>query len=298
MTTDKIRIFTRPTGLHSRAMVRVADALERYAPSNFTFSGSPSANYSDLVVLHAIGSDAIEAAASCKARGQKYVLIQYCLQTSGATVEEWVPCWRDAALVWSYYDLAMMTEHVADEQFYHSPLGVTTDFYEDDTPKEPLVITIGYVNGPGAEEIEAVWDAADKAGIQFFHIGPRNVSGASRVPNASQVAEGITEEVLIQLYRRATWVAGLRHVEGFELPALEGYMCGAVPIMFEQPVIRQWYGEAPYYVSEDWRADTVTKFLAEKFRYPAVRSSLPEPHTIYLWKSIIRDFYAALEGAL
>lgn len=301
------RIYTRPTGLHSRAMTRVSDALERYAPEGFTIAGSPSPNYADIVVLHVIGRDAIEVARACRERGQRYVIVQYCLKTTGASIDEWLPAWEGAELVWSYYDLidpdcSMSSAAFREKRnFYYSPLGVTSDFYEDDTPKEPLVLTTGYVNGPGAEVIEAVWNAADNAGINFFHIGPRNVVGASRVPSAEQCAEGISESELIKLYRRATWVAALRHVEGFELPALEGCMCGAVPIMFDQPAIKRWYGDAPYYVPDvGWLHDSIRSFLAKKFSHPEppLREALAEAHTSYLWKNIVAGFYSALASAV
>ena len=51
-----MKVFVTPTGLHSYAMVRVANALARYAPPHVQIVTDRQA--ADCAVLHVIGPDA------------------------------------------------------------------------------------------------------------------------------------------------------------------------------------------------------------------------------------------------
>src|ERR1700722_15236670 len=101
-----LRVDVQPTGLHSRAMVRIADALTRYAPPEVEIVNLDS---SDLSVLYVIGPDAIDYCAEMQARGHRYAIVQCCLRTAGLSRENahlWCQLWQGAAAVWSYYDIS------------------------------------------------------------------------------------------------------------------------------------------------------------------------------------------------
>lgn len=243
------RIFLEPVGLHSRAMVRIKDALRENLPKDFSVESEEDS--ADLVVIYVIGENQRARGLRALARGADYAVVQCCLRTAGLSdLEEWHDFWDGAAAVWSYYDLNLFAGY--DGDFLYAPLGLDEPFRGQPfkgIQREPLVVTSGYVCGPGAEAIEEVWAAASAAGIKAVHFGPGTVDGMEQ-PDEWESLTGISDEELAALYSRASWVSGLRYVEGFELPAAEGLACGARPILFDQPATRRWYGRHAVYVPE------------------------------------------------
>jgi hypothetical protein len=285
-----VKVFLRPVGLHSRAMVRVADALAKLAPPDVQVVAR--AEDADVVLLHVIADDAMVAARRWRENGQRYAVAQYCLETTGAPdPAAWADFWRDAELVWSYYDLPL------GEGYFSSPLGVDDVFRElaPPRPRERLVLTTGYVAGPGAEAIEEVWRAAEQLGYQAIHIGPRKVSGMRHQPAGWYALEGIPDERLADLYRRAEWVAALRHVEGFELPAAEGLVCGARPIAFDQPAMRRWYGGQAVLLPE-CSGDDLVRLLVETMSesMPITEWERQSALERFDWSSIATGFWQRL----
>jgi glycosyltransferase involved in cell wall biosynthesis len=299
-----IRAYVQPTGLHSRAMIRVADALARYAPTGVEIAPDPSPSECDLIILHVIGSDAITAAERVASCGQRYAVIQYCLVTAGysnATAVDWVYMWQNAACVWSYYDLS---RSFLSETFelYYAPLGLDDAFlartYSLNPRLDPLVLTSGYVSGPGAESIAEVWAAAERLGINAIHIGPSTIEGMSDYPLTWVSRHQISDSELAELYRRASWVAALRHVEGFELPAAEGLACGARPIVFDQPAMRHWYGNHALYVKDQSGPALVNELVAVMSRPPDPVTDEERAKVIHRfnWERVCTGFWQRVLG--
>jgi glycosyltransferase involved in cell wall biosynthesis len=297
-----MKIYVSPTGLHSRAMTRVANALTRYAPPTVSIVSRPED--CDLQVLHVINRDAIPYARNLTNANKKYAVIQYCLRTSGADLGEWSPTWANARLVWSYYDLRDMCGLYGVEAppgkrlaFYHAPLGVDDVFRAPFDPlatREPLVVTTGYVTGPCAEPIEEVWRAARLAKLKTFHVGPRNVQNATIEPD--EAVEGVSDAVLAGLYRSARWVSALRYVEGFELPGLEGAMCGARPIVFNQPSMRYWYAGLAYRIPE-YGSENLIENLTRIFQdesSPISQRDVSDAARRFNWQMICAGFWDRL----
>src|SRR6187431_1928603 len=96
-----------PDGL-SRAMGRVAKALREYAPPGIQVVATE--NVADIVILHVVGyPDTLEAVERLRDEGKAYGLIQYCLRsTQRPDTGSWLELWKDAEIVWSYYDLEGM----------------------------------------------------------------------------------------------------------------------------------------------------------------------------------------------
>lgn len=293
-----LKVYLSPTGTHSRAMTRIANALTQHAPAGV----KPVRRQSDadLVLLHVINQDAIPYAQSLTARGQKYAVVQCCLQTAGLSQEsDWHEFWRQSVVVWSYYYLAdyARTEHATN--YYHAPLGIDPVFHQH-TPLGSLhrllrgtVLTTGYVTGPGAEAIQEVWQAADRLGLNCVHIGPSSVSGMTYKPFHWQSYKDISDEALSTLLRRVSWVASLRHVEGFELPAAEGLACGARPVLFDQSDLRCWYGEHAEYVPECAGEELVGR-LIEVFNRaprPVTESERQSVMQRFDWRRIAEGFW-------
>jgi hypothetical protein len=304
-----MRVFLNPTGIFSRAMVRVANNLANYAPSSISISGSPSHLYTDLQILHVIGYDAIEYAKNLLSRGQKYAVIQYCLNPlNESPILEWFDLWRNAQLVWSYYDLNKFQLRV-DFNFYHAPLGIDQVFIDQseritlnqgvlNQSNRDSILTSGYVSSPAGEAIEEVWRAAKYCNIPVIHLGPKQVEGIpdSLISSYPTFKHEISDEELSYLYSRSLYVSGLRHVEGFELPALEGLICGARPVLFDHECYRHWYRNRAIYIP-DCSGERLVDYLVNIFKgrpHEVTEATRLELIRKFSWKAICEGFWNSL----
>lgn len=324
----KVKMFVEPTGLYSRAMTRVANAIKKHAPAHIVFVDR--AEDADVQVLHVI--DWCDEFLNWP---RPYIAIQYCLEsTSQRSAAKWDKFWSKAQLVWSYYDLAGYLSHAYREsghsdtdsnRLFHAPLGADEIFrsnaqqllHNSATGVKPfasesrnLIVTSGYVSGPCAEAIEEVWNAAERTGWAGLHIGPPVVEGMRRrsMPADWHSVEGCTDTELAAYYRRAYFVSGLRYGEGFELPAVEGVLCGALPLVFGQRSQLRWFSGICGFMPERLVGRRLANQLEELFsttKYEdqflrATRDCLPAgSHGVsvalarFNWASIIPDMFEA-----
>jgi len=256
----KVCVRAIPSTL-SKGIQRVALALERYAPEGVTIVQEPKD--ADLWVLHVIGHGSMEEVPQYQG---KIAMVQYCLLTTeDSRPEAWLPYWQRAEAVWSYYDLIQYafdrgTPLPVDVNFYHAPLGVDSSVFQPSVPvrKRFVIGTSGYV--ADTECAGECAQAAFAAERMVFHLGPNLNLGKNAV-----YAKDLSDEDVAEFWSQCSYVAGLRRIEGFELPVLEGLACGARPICFDAPHYRQWFGEHAEYIQEGSKED-VTAQLTDIFR--------------------------------
>lgn len=289
-----MRVFLSPVGLYSRAMLRIAAALAKYAPEYVTIVDSEDS--ADLIVMYVIGLDYIGRASELIRRGKSYCAVQCCVRTTELTAEhEWWEFWEQAELVWSYLKLEQSPDGF---NFMYAPLGLDDAFVEQPLitpPRRNLIATSGYVTGTSAESIAEVWEVANRLNIEAVHVGPPTVEGMKQPRNWRAVQP--TDAELAKLYRMARWVSGLRRKEGFELPAAEGAACGAIPICFSQPSQIEWFGGIARFVGDcggeelvEQLCDTLTHSL------PARESMVMEARRRFNWERICTEFWRRLEA--
>lgn len=267
-----MRAYVAASPKLSAAMRRVAEALARFRPAGVDLV--PTELEADLVVLHVIGYPETETAvAELLEREQRYAVMQYCLRsTQRPNTRAWLEIWRRAACVWSYYDLAGelaadglpapgtpitgngpgdLEQYVVDqaaERFYIAPLGADPEIFMPlPTVGERYgILTSGYV--AESECVAECTEAAARAGRRVFHLGPRLEChrGAEHVDGGL----GISDVELARAYSRSDFVAGMRRCEGFEMPAAEGLLCGARPLMLDRPHYRRWFEPWAVFVPE------------------------------------------------
>jgi hypothetical protein len=249
-----VNVYLRPRPGIGLGIQRVARALAIHAPDPITIV--ESRDEADLEILHVIGRGCVPAEPTFD---RPVAMIQYCFRTSETpTAAAWLPYWLSAQLVWSYYDLAaaVIDELSADgalelPNFLQQPLGVDPIFAAATTqPRDVRYAfgTSGYIAGD--ESVDAVAAACAARGLTQFHIGPDFGFG----PHVTSVM-GISDVCLARRWQECRYVAGLRRIEGFELPALEALACGTRPVCFDAPHYRQWFGEHAEYIAE---GDTAT----------------------------------------
>lgn len=281
-----------PHGM-SRAMNRVVKALQRHAPDHVSFASRRED--AELVVLHVIGYPETEQAIrELRESGQRYAMIQYCMRsTQRPSTNEWRGMWASAEVVWSYYDLR---QHIREDggwdldfNFYDAPLGVDDEVFQpSDVPsiRNYTMLTSGYV-----AETEGVYEAAEavaRVGGNHYHLGPAMPLGPF-----TRCELGISDEQLARVYRSCKYVAGLRRAEGFEMPAIEGLVCGARPVCFDRPHYRRWFEPWAKFVPEG-NYQEVTDALARVFREDA-RVTLAESVAAaekFNWAAIVDGFWS------
>lgn len=290
-----MKVFLSPSiALHSRAMVRIANALTAYAPSSI--SVTPDISSADLVIFYPISHEWFELIDQCVERGQRYAIVQCC---SGKEGVNWQHYWSNAVVVWSYLDLNFDGYDKSD--LYYCPLGVDEYLSNNKSNRDPnpsvdrdIILTTGYTHGYPAEAILEPWIAASKVGLKAYHIGgwPREIPRDISLSLSVTRVEGIGDDQLALLYRRAKYVCSLRYRDGFELPAAEGLCCGARPILFDQPDLRQWYGGSAVYLLEV-EGDELTERLVEIFRssHPVSEEERREAVRVFDWELIIEGFW-------
>lgn len=280
-----------------RGLHRVADALARYAPPEVTIVDS--AVEADLVVIHVIGHGSLDGWAFRD--DQKVAAMQYCLLTTeDSRAEAWLPFWSRCTAVWSYYDLHAYLDVRREEMgsggramwskcnIYHAPLGVDGEVFQ---PSDPLRKRFGIGTSGFIAETEGVKEcyvACHAAGRDLFHLGPNLGLG----PGVLSM-HNISDADVADMWSQCSYVAGLRRIEGFELPALEGLASGSRPIVFDAPHYRQWFGEHAEYVPEvgfDEVVEAIKVILSKPVRpvTPAERS-----HVLarFDWKTLVNGFW-------
>lgn len=286
----KAFVAVRPSNL-SKAVHRIADALAKYAPPVVEIV--PEKADADLAVLYAIGFPEIaEWMDEADANGQRAVIAQLCLRTSQrASTADWLPLWKRAALVFSYYDLPTLTEEDGEAwrgvNFLHSPLGVDGDVFKPSGRAKDFVIgTSGYV--AETEGVKECAEAARTVGRRMFHLGPD-----LHVGDNVKAREGLTDAQLAEYWSRCSYVAGLRRTEGFELPAVEAIACGSRPVMFDRPHYRKWFNGHADFIPEGSERE-VTAALVDLFRSEPRPVGDEERQAVlwkFSWESIVSSFW-------
>lgn len=249
----------------------------------------------DLTVLHAIGrrNALTKQAQDIRKQGKKYAVIQYCVRsTKNPKTTDWSDLWHSATCVWSYYDLRRLAYEDGNVMqafpFYHAPLGVNADvFYPRTADKYYIIGTNGF-----SALTEGSREAALAAGFvkqPMFHLGPQ-----VRVGSHVTCQTGITDNDLATQLSRCVYVSGLRRVEGFELPAAEGLLCGARPVFYDKPHYRQWFDDWAVFIPEGPR-DAVTASLTRVFQGPRPPAITPRQRQDaagrFDWQRLVSQFW-------
>jgi D-inositol-3-phosphate glycosyltransferase len=286
------KVCVKPTGLHSHAMKRVEAALASRRPKGVEIVENPA--LADVQVLHVIGFDGL-----AQLQAKDYAVIQYCVYAAPED-PRWLELWRGARFVWSYYDLSRVVP--PNVRFLHAPLGIDQAFRQKpgNEQKSFTFLTSGYSTGPAQEAVQEAALAVDRVRGTMVHIGPKIVEGwEGPYPACWQAQHGINDQTLALLYRQATRVSGLRHVEGFEMPVIEGLACGARPVVFDRPEMRQWYEQVAEFVPECHGEELIDR-LAHLFATNPKAVSLMERDwalRTFDWDAIAAAFWETFEAS-
>ncbi len=298
---------------HSRAIERIGQALAQHAPASLEVArpcsitkesrGIEGEADADLVVFYCNGfRDRYAALAQrCLARGQRYAVVQIALRTTRhPNTKQWRDLWRQASLVWTYYPLDVWIREDGgkpiDFPFYHAPLGVDAGVFRpparDGAWRPYVVCTSGARRNQ--ESVEECDEAAAARGERILQLGP-----TFRMKADTTFVAGIDDRRLAGLYGLCRFVSGLRRCEGFELPAAEGLLCGARPLLYDQPHYRTWYREWGVFIRERGTTEVASALrrVFEAGPKPVSESERAAAARLFDWAASARGFWGGLNLA-
>lgn len=291
-----MKVYLQPPITASRALDRVEAAFRRHAGEHVNVIVESPLD-AHLVVVPVVGrlDHVTRQVQQIVERGQQYAIVQYVLRSSkNKSTADWLPLWKGAKAVWSYYDLPALCREDGQKpkfNFYHAPLGVEPVFLDAPAGISKKAYTAGSFSRHWLTEShrEIVLAAAETLGFAW-HMGPL----VRFHDHCVELVAG--DQELADIYGRTAFMPGLRRVEGFELPAAEGLLCGAQPILFDRPHYRQWYdGLGAEFISEGDRG-AVFKALVKLFRRgptPPTKAHLKQARRRFNWERILAGFWGA-----
>lgn len=278
-----------------RAMYRINKNMRKYAPEWVEFTDDKSK--AEFQILDVIGKGSLEYLYK-----DNYAILEHCfLSSDDASKETWMPVFDKAKLVGTYMDLPRLIGSNSFN-FHRMPWGADPEifFRLDDAEKYYSILTTGHV--AETESIKEVYDALESTSGNIVHVGHDFKLG-----NRFRHFENISDESLVSLYNKSYYVSGLRKMEGFELPILEGLLCGARGVCYNSEHYSYWYGDLVEYVEEDdyaklgsysERTKQQLEELFSKLYRPVTDGEIELIKTKFSWKSIMQTFWKELENAL
>lgn len=264
----EMNVFIEPLpNADTRGNRRIYAALQKYLPLGVCESSYRSA---DLVVFYVCGRHDQLQKRIAELGARRYAMIHIALEsTRNPNPTDWLDMWHGASVVWSYYKLPL-------ENYYHAPLAADPELFHTlrDSERKYLIMTNGSTERD--ESLQEIREAADRVNEMIVHVN------------------GISDAELRWVYNQCRFVNALRRKDGFELPAVEGLLCGARPIMYDTPNYRQWFDGLAEFIPEEEYSKVVLN-LVELFHREYRPVSLTERlETLrrFDWSRVITGFWS------
>lgn len=283
--------------LLSRSMMRVETAVKQYSPSGVQWVDDW--READLIIEHFIGRDPhMEERIALK----PYALYFHCSDQPRFFREHHEYYQRMIGGARWVYSFLPLEDEGFSGNIILGPNGVDCDLFvppKTSMPRTNIVLTTGYV--ASSERIDAMVEASGRIGKRMIHIGGDLIQDFGKdvgsFPHVTRMAD-ISDQELVDLYGRTLYVSGLRRGEGFELPVLEGMLCGARPICFDTSMYRRWFDGLAIFVPELETSD-LADVLVGIFQGPYKPVTQVERDFIamrYGWETVARQFWRGLSN--
>ena len=295
-----MRVRIEPAEQDDRGVNRIRNALLKYAPSGIEFTDDPEDFGIDLLVMNVNGrcGRTKRRIAKAKSFGIDIAVMQISIKsTANPSVVDWMPIWDQAKLIWSYYDLIQMAisegiEPTFADIFYRAPLGADSNIFKP-TGAEKKYLAMSVSHTYLSESTREVIKAAEIVGGRVAHLGPP--IGKDDIDWVDNY-HNISDEELADLYSSCYYISGLRRIEGQDMPAAEGLLCGARPLVFDRPDQVDWYGEFSSVLTETHR-DQIVEDLVEIFGreyIPVTQEEIEKAKSVFSWEKFARGFWSCL----
>ena len=287
-----MKVFAEPL-IENFCINRISHALKDYAPENIKFVGKEEGANLVIHFVHGHRKRVWWKICRLKEKGCNSAIVQLQLKdTANPETKDWLEIWENSKLTWSYYNLPQIC---IDEgtptkfNFYHAPLGVDGDKFKDFDLERNYIIGI-HSKGWSRESMREVVAAAREVGKTVLNFEDEKDYGEG-VEYTGRIKDNDLK--MAYHYSKCKYVSGLRRPEGFELPVIEGLMCGARPIVFDLPCYRQWYDGLAEFIPSEGRA-VIIPALVELFKKDPKPVTEEEKELVkekFNWEKIARGFW-------
>jgi glycosyltransferase involved in cell wall biosynthesis len=274
-----------------RIMHRLNKHIKQYAPDWAVFVDNM--DDAEFQILDVVGSGSLE-----NLKKDRHAIFQHCyITTENNTPEFWLPIFEKSVLTVSYMDLPSLVK--SDKfPFLRNPMGADISvFRTTGEAKDLSVMTTGYIDN--TESISEIADAVNRLNGTLIHVG-----GKMNLRCNSIQKEGISDDEMVSFYNRSYYVSGLRKQEGFEVPIVEGLLCGTRGICYNKDHYRYWYGDLVEYIEEDGFTEMslyspkVSLQLSRIFDTPYRYITQEEINIVkekFSWETVATNFWKELE---
>jgi len=192
---------------------------------------------------------------------------------------------------------------VDPEKCFISGNGVDIERYEYSENKEDLIVFIGAITARKRVDMairifEQVRERMEDRDLRFYVIGdgPERDNLMRMHPPGVVFTGFVPEDEKIELLRRAKIYLNCSYDESFNIPAVEALACGAIPVLYDLPVLREVLrgGHGYLFRSEQEAVDFCIHLLRdEEERKKLARAGRKFVEENYTWEMATKRF---LEG--
>ena len=289
-----MKLYFPYDGKISRAMERIRRAFIGHSPPGVRFLDQMDSEA--IHCLNWVGQNPREHTKTCEViqgvptlpLGSRYIVFAHVGNPHYVDLDQHYRRILAGALLVVTYDqeiLGYMGSNVLETPWGFEP----STFYRIPLQRGYKILCTGYV--ADSEAIDACVDACVKLGSRICHVG-----GSLRSLPFTYLYnrhENIQDSELRALYSSSEYVSGMRREGGFELPVIEGYGCGAQPIVFDHPTMRKWYSDFVLYVPNVPRPD-LARVLAEILAKPGGVNPKQEILDRFNWRGIIAKIWTRI----
>jgi hypothetical protein len=259
---------------------RINREFVKRAPEFIEFVDHP--RQADFQIIQCVGAGSLT-----KIWNQRYVLFQHCLSSADIGCHSvWKGIFKEALMVASYIDLPSLLKFSACN-FYMTPWGIDDSVFKLlEKPRSKALITTGW--SLRHEAIEECYLAAKRLRLEMVNLGDDFHFG-----EGFSAVSRISDRELCNLYNECNFVSGLRFHEGFEIPVIEGLMCGCRPICFNLPIYTRWFGDLACYVHHcqgPRLADAIESILRQG-PLPVSQGEISAVRDRFGWQNITAQFW-------
>ncbi len=282
---------------------RISKALIKHTPPGIEIVYDESE--ADMVIFYAHGlrKKIWWAATKLLDKGKKFAVIQLCVRTTqNPKTDDWLKIWEKASLVYSYYKLPVLCAedgNQANFNFLHGPLGVDAEAFKETKSERKYLIGI-HSKGWSRESLRDVWAAAQAVGgtvLNFNNALKGHDKGIDYVGDINTGDSAKDDRILASYYSQCKYVSGLRRVEGFEMPVLEGLMGGARPVCFDVDCYRTWFDGFAEFISDEGGSAKIIPNLVEVLKNepkPVSDEEKAKAAEKFNWETIAHGFWERL----
>jgi len=278
---------------------RISKNLRKYSPSSIEFVNSYEE--SDFVILHHQYLEDLDWYLNNCKKPMIFLLSE--LQQNKSYFNDFFsnPLLK---MTYTFHPLEILgyTNPNQNTRHIYAPWGFDEEIFNIDDVKavnskrDNTIICFSFYD---SEHLSEIYDSCRLTGGKMLHTDFRfhQFLRQGRVFDEKyhMFKEWISDEELIKWYLSCKFVSGTRSGSGFELPIIEGAVCGAKPICFDSIYYRKWFNEFALFIPEgEYDIDmtnNVTKIFNNSENTKMTVNEIKEVRNKFGWQTIATNFW-------